>query len=214
VFVRQPVIRRESCVSSENGLIIGGQKRAKSVSANFKQSDIFLLHGINPDNIHEAYEREKRFYSLISVDYSLNAPIRDDSNKVVAVAELRKIRGPDEIITDHLDDEDLIAEMMSYAEEFQGQYKISMVGKYVSLDAIELFTNPARIDALIRSHGIKTVTDIKLVTLYQYGVDILYFAAGKIEYAIPFSQDTDKNFVNGQIYNIDEFLEMLPLNES
>ncbi|MCL2337852.1 MAG: hypothetical protein FWC60_10565, partial [Firmicutes bacterium] len=181
----------------------------------------------------------QNFGKVISQDYSLNMPVLASDNSIISAVEMRKIKGPERLLFVEANDQKAKNEMKKYASENGGvenfvlvedadkqtkddmlkyatknkdKYKISIIGQYLPLEAIEIFSDETKLSNLLDSTGISDIQNVKLVSLYDYGMEIVYFTKGnQEEYAIPFKYNPNfyKSMQNGKTYTIQELIDMI-----
>ena len=101
--------------------------------------------------------------------------------------------------------------MIEYATQYGGQYKTSIIGRYIPLEAIEIFSDKAKLNKLLSSTCIGDVQEIMLVSLHMYGMEIIYISTSKQEeYAIPYSFRPEMlKITNGKLYTMQELINII-----
>ena len=79
------------------------------------------------------------------------------------------------------------------------------------MEAVEVFSDETKLNKLLSSTGTKNIQNIRLVTLYDYAMEIVYFSDGKQEYAIPYKYNPYfyQEMQNGKAYRMQELIEMI-----
>jgi hypothetical protein len=175
----------------------------------FNGEEFFKIHGVNSIDITGDYEETGNLRDWIAKDYAIYAPLRDESGDLVSTVMLRRIRDVDELLLDEIENGAVKDEMIEYAELYGGQYKILMIGNFISPVAVEALSDPQQIAILLQYYGFQEQEGVKLVSLFQYGVVLVYIDAGDAEYAIPYAFDGLINLENGSLYEIGEMMQIL-----
>ena len=172
----------------------------------------FKIYGVNTGDVAGAFANTESFAQLISQDYSLNLPVLSSNGSIASVVEMRNIRGADELVFPDETDQEMKAEMISYAIENEGQWKVALIGEYIPLGMVEVFSDEAKLNSVLSSAGISSIQDIKIVSLYDYGMEIIYFSSDEQkEYAIPYKYNPYlyENMNEGQVHTIQELMNII-----
>jgi hypothetical protein len=175
----------------------------------FSEADIYKVHGVNSADIASDYAKTGDFGMWITEDVSLYAPVRDAKGNIISTVVLRKIRGVEELDLNNIQDSALKNEMIDYAQKYEGQYKIVLVGNAMPSEVSGTFSIPSKMAGILRKHNLKNIDEIKLVTLFQYGTNIIYVGAGEKEYAIPLDAGKDAKLASEALYSMDGMVGIL-----
>jgi hypothetical protein len=209
-------INRKSGVTAldENGDIVYKNAPTESLEeSNLTPlyDNIFQVYGINSSNLGEDYAAAGSFQDLISNDFSLNIPVADGNGDITSAVELRKIRSLSSSKLAAIENIEERSRAETYAANNAGNYKISIIGRYMPLAAIEVFSDKNQIANILEDFALDDIEEVKLVSLPDYGTELIYILAGEgIEYGIPYGFRSDlTNLENGELYSISEMISIL-----
>jgi hypothetical protein len=174
--------------TDENGDIVHvdvEQAMAQADEIFIDYENAYKVYGLNSSNVAADYARVQTLETLISDDFSINIPVLDSDGSVISLIEMRKIRGADELNLSGLDTVTQ-SEMIQYAEENEGAYKISIIGLYMPKEAVEHFSNMSKFNTLLQETGLSGIQEVKIVSMSDYGAETLYISSGSQEYVIPY----------------------------
>ena len=188
--------------------------RATSITpqTNLDYDNAFVIYGINTDNLTADYLKTKSFESLFSEDFSLNVPVLAGDGSIVSLVEMVKIQGVDSLEFSEESTEETKRQLIEYATENEGQWKLSTIGMYIPLEVVEIFSSEEKLNTLLSSTGIDGIQNIRLVTFTHNGyIEMIYFSTSdQKEYAIAYSYRADAlGIENGKLYTIQELVSII-----